>query len=689
MKKIISLILIAGLSCTMLSGCSGDVPSTGSLRSIPSLTLEEIASTRLVETTVASNTVGGVSISDYVTDRIVVDATKLMNVTEKDEQNITALLENINIQLTGRGGNVLTDEYANYLLLEFAKTPYEWSQSSKNIVGFDPATRLYFVDVTYSTTNTYKHVVPDSAIPLGHPDSDTLRSTRYGNYISMVTYKIQNNMDKYWEAYNNFVGAWGEIQDIFDEQQGVSLYERTLRRLGDTGGIGRLTYSGLIRDNNFKTRGATMTVRYVLKYALNLGEETDLSVEALYLKNYEVFDSENLLNSYKLEDEAALEILKPFIDTLILSYNKSVEESNHIGLYQLFTDYSLIDKYYDEISNYTYNSAGVYNFEILERKNNGKEVAVKVNRVNQVRARGADMSLPTYDEVLIFNLLLGAEDNITIQDVYLVKSNLIGEPLSVIRNVTGISDQIQYDDRAFAESNKKDIEELIINFTSFVAKGEVSNSEFFKYVDIGISEATVNKINNTIRAIVPKSDTVYIVSWNTTTNRFCSVTIREILECNDGTFDTEAVLNIAKKDSEWKVIDYTRTVNIKTTEAQVNTENTTALYKHENNDTANFTTVTQPNERKDVEVNTPTQIDVSNTNPLNPIEESNEIENDEPISNDYIEHSTGLNNNSNISSSSSVSNSGIENDIDNIDYTDYTEDNSSYNFTSSGSGDFD
>ena len=110
-------------------------------------------------------------IYNYISDRIVVDDTRLVDVTTKDEQNITNLLANINTQLQGKGGNVLTPEYANYLLLEFAKTPYEWKQSNKEIKGFDPAARLYFVDVTYTTTGNYKSVVPDSKIPNGHPDS--------------------------------------------------------------------------------------------------------------------------------------------------------------------------------------------------------------------------------------------------------------------------------------------------------------------------------------------------------------------------------------------------------------------------------------------------------------------------------------------------------------------------------------
>ena len=345
MKRVLSFVLLGTMVCSLLTGCSLNSSGASKLANIPSMTLDEVAGTRLVAST---NAEVESEIYNYVSDRIIVDGSKLIKVTAEDEKNITNLLANINTQLQGKGGNVLTDEYANYLLLEFAKTPYEWKQSNKEIKGFDPAARLYFVDVTYTTTGTYKSVVPDSKIPNGHPDSDAMKQKRYTDYITMLTAKYQGDLEKYGLLNRSFLNTWGELEGIFDEQQGVSLYERTLKKGTQSGGIGKLTYSGIVSNNKLNT-GATMTIRYVLKYALNLGEETDLTVEALYLKNYTLNDYEKILNSYTLDDYTSIEILKPFIDQLILSYNKCVEESNHIGLYKLFDNYATIDKYYDEI----------------------------------------------------------------------------------------------------------------------------------------------------------------------------------------------------------------------------------------------------------------------------------------------------------------------------------------------------
>lgn len=596
MKKILSIILLIVIVCGTLTGCGS---TSNEIKNAKPYTIDEVAGSRiLAATTIDEDT----KIYNYISDRIVVDGSKLIEVTTKDEQNITNLLANINTQLQGKGGNVLTDAYANYLLLEFAKTPFEWVQSNKNIVGFDPAARLYFVDVTYTTTDTYKSVVPDSKIVNGDPEGVKFKKKRYEDYITMLTAKYNNDAEKYNNSYNTFINRWGNIQDIFDEQQGTSLYLRTQYKGNETGGIGKLTYSGLVEDNRL-AKGAKMTIRYVLKYALNLGEETDLSVEALYLKSYELNDYENILKEYTLKDVAALEVLKPFIDKLILSYNKAVEESNPIGLYQLFTDYSRLDKYYDEIREYTYNSIGAYNYEILERKNNGKEVAVKVNRVNQIRARGAEMSLPTYDEVLIFNLVLGMDDKITIKDIHLLSSILVGEPMSVIRNVTGISEQIQYSDAAFSEGNREKVEEALIKFSEVVTNSDYSSEAFLDVVDLGISQNTLNRMADTIKAISPKKKSTYIISWDTTTNVYCSVRIREIFECENGSYDTEAIVDLGNKNGDWKVVNYTRTLNIKTTRADYTDEN--ALCIHERTAEGTATKIEETADKKDVSVNQP------------------------------------------------------------------------------------
>ena len=301
----------------------------------------------------------------------------------------------------------------------------------------------------------------------------------------------------------------------------------------------------------------------------------------------------------------------------------------NIGLFNLFFDYSTIDKYYDEIRDYTYNSIGGYNYQILQRK--GKEVVVKVDRVYQVRARGAEMSLPTYEETLIYNLVLGNNDTIYIKDIYLLHSELIGEPLSVIKNVTGISEQIQYSDVAFSETNKVKVEELLKRFSAVVTNNDYKSQEFLDCVDLGISQNTLNRMADTIKAITPYKKSTYIVSWNTKTNVYCSVTVREVFECENGNFDTEAVIDMGNRNGEWNVVNYTRTVNIKTTNVMADTSNAFCVDERHPNAEGEVTKIEEVGSKSEVKVNEEEQAPVVTPEITPPTEEQIPLEGEIPV----------------------------------------------------------
>lgn len=563
-KLFISSILSISLLTT---GCSAQ---TG-VSKIPPLTLEEVAGTRLASLT--SDEKEG-AIYKFISDTITVDKERLIEIPTKDVAVINSLLSDVNEFLKGTRNDALSDQYGNYLLLEFAKTPYEWQQTKVDPVGFDPAARLYFVDVTYTTTSTLKNAVPNSAIPNGSPEEVRLKQKRYTDYVAYLTAKNLRNEQTTPILLEKFVTAWGAPDVIMQEQQGVSLLERTRSISNDSGGIGKLTYAGLVADSKLSTN-ATMTFRYVLKYKYNLGEETDLQVTSAYLKNFQLNNVNDILGSYKLADPVGIEVLKPFIDQVINSYNRAVEESNTLGLYSLFDSFGGMDKYYNDIDKYTYTSTGGYTYNILSRS--GTTVSVLVNRVNHVRARDADMSLPTYNETLVLNLVLSNDDKIRIKSVYPIKIELIGEPLSIIKNVSGISDKIQYSETSFTESNKKGVEDAIKNFSKVVVSGNVEGSDFINAVDLGVSQTTLQRMIDTITAIKANKKITYLISWDTKTNVYTSVTIREIFEGEGGNFDTEAAVDLVNRGGTWKVVNYVRKVNVKTDKTNIDTKNALSI----------------------------------------------------------------------------------------------------------------
>lgn len=548
---------LSGFMCSLLLfGLTGCNDATN-IEAIPPLSLTEVAGSRL--TNLSTEEKDSI-VYRYVTSRILVDKSNLIGVSEKDSKAINGLFSKVNEFLKGKSNNALLSEYGNYLLMEFSKTPYEWEQSKVEPVGFDPAARLYFVDVTYKTTKTLKQVVPDSKIVNGEPDEELLKQKRYNDYIAYLTAKNAGSLQTEL-LHSKFESAWGSEKAIKDSQAGVSLLERTRNITNTSGGIGKLTYSGLISEPKLN-QGATMTIRYVLKYNFNLGEETDLAVESLYLNSFKLDNADTIESNYVLNDPTGIEVLKPFIDKLVNSYQKAVEESNDVGLYQLFYNYATLDKYYEDVDSYSLVSFGNYNYTVLSRS--GTTVTVKVNRVANNRARGTQMSPPTYDETVIMNLVLCPDDTIRIKSVIPVSSQMVGEPLSVIRNVTGVSDIIQYSDESFTDTNKTKVEEVIKQFSKLVLNRETGSDLFYEVVDLGVSKTTVKRMMDTINSIDAERKTTWVIEFNNKSNVYCSVTLREIYETGANNFDTESVIDLVNRDGQWKVIDYIRTLNVKT-----------------------------------------------------------------------------------------------------------------------------
>ena len=574
-KRLICLT-ICGAMLFSLTGCGTNAPD------IESMSLEEVQSKR------ASTTVEEQEgkIYQYVSDRVMVDNSKLLSIESKDLSAINNLCSKINADLSGGTYEVLSASHLNYLLTEFLKTPYEWQQTNVQPVGFDPASRLYFVDVTYSTTGAFKSVIPSSSIPKGAPNEELLKKTRYEMWDTYLSARYRGQTERATEALKKFQSTFGDENAIFAEQQGVDLATRTAQQGEGGGGIGRLTYEGLLTSGYMTNHAASMTFRYVMKYRYNLGEETDLGVHAVYLKDFELKPEnglDNFLNSFQLNDSTGIEVLKPFVDKAILSYYKSVAESNYVGLYNIFKDFGKHDKYYEMLDNYTYNDTDSYSYRIIEKT--GTSLLVRVDNVHHIRAKGESMSMPTYDEIWIFDMVLSDDDSIKIQGIYPMRITLSGEPLSVIGSVTGISDIVQYENVAFTASNKKAVEDTIVEFGDVVIKGETEGATFLDCVDLGIQQSTLQQMMSNIKAIKADDKVTYIISWDTRTNVYCSVTLREIFRGSSGTFDTEAQLDIAKVGDEWKIVGYNRTLNVKTSNENIKEEDALCTNRKDGNTT--------------------------------------------------------------------------------------------------------
>lgn len=541
--------------------------SSGAVKDMPAMTLEEVAGKRLVQMT---NDEKEGLIYQYVSDMVTVNPTNLLKIEGADEKAITSVLKRVNSNLEGNDNKALTEAYANYLLLEFARTPNKWEQADVKYVGFDASTRLYFVDVTYKTTGAKKKVIPSSKIPKGAPNEEVMKQTRLEDFTKYLEMQTMGKSDKASEYRKYFERVWGKEKDIREEQQGISLVDRSREDAKGSKGLGVMTYSGLVEDTKFNNAGE-MTIRYVMKYKYNLGEETDLEVQSLYMKDYDLDYADELSVDTSATD-TGIEVLKPFVDKTIQSYHKASEESNDIGLYSLFDDYSGVDKYYEDMSKYTVNQIGsAYTYKILKRDKS--DLTVLVDRVNRIRAKGAEMSLPVYNEKLIYNMVLSDDDTIKIKSTQLLESKLVGEPLSVIKNVSGVSDLIQYSGNTFTKDNEKAVKKTLKDFTQVVFDRDIESEAFTSSVDIGVSQETLKKVSDVITGSPQAKRKVnYLVSWDTKTNVYVSVTLREIYQGDNNNLDTEAVVDLINRDGVWKVVNYTRTLSIKSAKAELQVE---------------------------------------------------------------------------------------------------------------------
>ena len=577
MKRNLAKVGILLLPLTIMTGCGNSEESqiSTAVEAIEPLSLDEVASKRILSQNLEER---AAEFTELIEDKKVVNSQNLSKVATKDRNAIIDTFSKINAYLTGAPNseqvitnNQFSDNYANYLLLEMANTPYEWRQINQDVLGYDPKTRLYFVDVTYQTTGNTKLPVPNSRIPLGHPDSEELLAKRYQEYMAFGQMRHQAetgsgvDMNQVMKAKRDFENKWGSIDSILWEQQNVPLIERTRQQDKSTGGLGKLTYNGLIINDKMSNLGAKMTIRFVLKYRLNLGEETDLYVASAYLKDYELLGADKVLEQYTLKDKTTVSILKPFIDRLIVSYNKAVEESNLFGLYSMYQNFSNWDKYYDEMDKYMYTSYGGYTFQILSR--DGSDVLLKVTQSLKYRAKvdrkdGTESSLPQYIGTYLYHLVLGKDDKIYISSIVPLRKELIGEPESVIKNVTTISDTIEYAKEAFSEDNAKKVNELLQKFAQVVVNNDGSSDDFLATVDMGVSNIALNRIVDTIKSIQAEREVMYVINWESRTNTFASARVKELFQRKDVNYETESEISMVNRGGTWKVIDYARKLNL-------------------------------------------------------------------------------------------------------------------------------
>lgn len=457
---------------------------------------------------------------------------------------------------------IVSDSIANYMLYNFAITPYTWQMTDCKIVGMDSATHLYFVDVYYETTSEKKTVLKDSTLVKGQPGYDNLVEQRYTEYLAVMALAGTESVSKqYNEAKADFEKKWGKIEDIAASLEFEGPLDYTRKYGKDKKGIGCYTFSGT--NNTYKIDGAKMVYRYVMGYNYNVNNEITIEPKAVYMYNYSINNAEALKTTHTVEETNGEEVLSPLVNKLIYSYAKALDECDNEGLYELYKSYSKYDTEVGMYHRYAYHKLGSYLFDILGRQ--GDKLYVEVTFSNKERTKGSAMSEASYKDSKLMTILINEDDSLSLIDICTLERTLVGEPLSVIEKVTGVSEQINYSENAFTATNEKAVQQTIANFMQLELTKNFSSEVFTNCIDLGISSSELENIKKTINSVDVNEVTSWVTGYSSKSNLYVLATLREVYvgASSGDIFETSANIGLINRNGKWFVVSYNRTMNVK------------------------------------------------------------------------------------------------------------------------------
>ncbi|MDR0917769.1 MAG: hypothetical protein LBM93_00740, partial [Oscillospiraceae bacterium] len=282
MKKysLLSLLLVT----TMITGCS-DSARIAELKSVQPMQIETLAETPNLSVTNQENI-----IYSQVADRTLLDLSALEKViSETDAKYIDDYIKTLNAYLVGDvplSTNNKKSTYADYMLLEFQKTPYVWQMKDYSILGVDTATKNIIVDITYDTTSTLKTVQPDSTIIKGDKDYELKMKVRYDRWMEYLAAKygssdryVVNQPEDLSALRAEFESVYGPVEEIIKSQRHLSLSQE----ISET--RTQKTYTGMT-DYELEQNGATMVVRHIFEPDYVLGIQQGYTLKHMYLTDY-------------------------------------------------------------------------------------------------------------------------------------------------------------------------------------------------------------------------------------------------------------------------------------------------------------------------------------------------------------------------------------------------------------------
>lgn len=544
-KRVLVSALSSLVLITSLTGCAGDMGELQALRSM------EANYTTTANTTnyKMSYTEQQQMIYAQVSDRKLLDLSTLSPCTDNEIQQVTNYMNTVDNILIGQAEpneDTIDPCFTNYLLAQFEQTPYYWQRSRTIIRGVDDTSKAVIVDVTYNTIGFEKDVKDDSHITKGDPDYDRKMEVRYTRYINILDALYRNNdVGKLSAeaALNEFESVYGDIEDIYNEQRNLTLTEDIF----ETGN--QRTYTGLINNSREDNTG-TMTVRYVLVPKFVLGINLGIECKHMYVTDYHIDnDFTEGLSTFNLDgyQEAANSVYAK-----LYSFFTCIDESDYQGLYKLCDKFSSLDKYYADMFETTYSKHENITLSIFDIT--GTHITCAVKAPSRIRARGSNMTYPSYDDRYYFEIDL-VDDELKIKECILLSRTLTGEP----DIITGEADLAGF--VSLIELNNEDklaIEKLLCDFGTLQLNSDTLSNAFSEVVDISIPQSDLSTLKSNMMSLNGKQKSVFLVNYQQGTSNYASVKCREQYQQEDNSIiEAEVTYDFLFVGGQWKISGYT------------------------------------------------------------------------------------------------------------------------------------
>ena len=540
-KRVLATLLLVATVMTTVTGCSS-TKEINELNNLQALNSEA----DVTENYKLSWTDEQEMIYSQVSDRTLLDLTTLTACNDDELQQVMNYMNSVDAQLCGTASgssDIIDSCFTNYLLTEFSRTPYYWQRAKTTIRGVDPESRSIVVDVVYNTIDFEKNVQKRSSITLGEIGYEMMLDTRYERWLEVLEAKYSNYESLEWQTlYDSFVKAYGEPEDIFASQDLGTPTEEIF----ETGN--QKTYEGLI-DTAGEQSHATMTVRYILVPNYVLGINLGITCQHMYITDYKLLN--DVTEGKELFTQEGYATVTDSVYDVLYSFFRCIDEAHHTGLYKNMSEYGKLDKFYEKLFEYAYTKNNNFTISLFDIQ--GTHVECGVTLATKVRAKGSNMTFPSYTDRYYVELEL-INGVLQIENIILLSRTIEGEPAITTdeADVSGFGAVIDLDN-----ADRDDIEKLIANFSSLQLLGDSKSDDFSNVVDVSMPQSDLKVLEENMLSIGGAQKVVWLVNYQQGTSNYASVKCKELFQLVDNSIvEVSAVYDFIMKGNRWYVYGY-------------------------------------------------------------------------------------------------------------------------------------